>query len=213
MSVSVTSGTKANYKTGIKINRIDSSDNSLISIGENIVGTINYDLKTAYDDFTTPVIKASTATVKTSSTNQEMGGSGLTSSSPWIVFNWQQNSGAWYNYTANYPGYSSAYNRIESSWGNYTTAVNESGSYYYYCYIGAGPNFYNEHLRNIIGSSGLAVSVPLSTDATTSTKTVSATTQSAASHQKSSLINDSASVLNLSVAGENASIQKFACWR
>lgn len=210
VSVSVTSGTKANYKTGIKINRIDSSDNSLISIGENIVGTINYDLKTAYDDFTTPVIKASTATVKTSSTNQEMGGSGLTSSSPWIVFNWQQNSGAWYNYTANYPGYSSAYNRIESSWGNYTTAVNESGSYYYYCYIGAGPNFYNEHLRNIIGSSGLAVSVPLSTDATTSTKTVSATTQSAASHQKSSLINDSASVLNLSVAGENASIQKFA---
>lgn len=208
--VNVTSGTKASYKTGIKINRVDSSKNALSSIGQNVLGTINYDLKTAIGDFTAPTVKVSSATVTTASTTYELGNSNVSSSKPWIVFHWNQNGSAWYNYTYCYAYASTAYNVFSTDLGA-TASVYENGYAYYMAYKGAGPSFYQSHLSTMIGSSGLAVSaVKLSTDATTRSKTISASTQSAESHKSSSLISDGASVLNISVAGEDASIQKFA---
>lgn len=211
VTTNVSSGTKASYKTGIKINRVDSSSNNLTSIGENVLGTINYDLKTSFSDFATPTLAATgTPRVITSSTKNELGYTNLTSAYPWIIYRWDQNASSGQNTTYAFVYTGNNYYSCNNAYG-YTEGITESSNSYYYCYYGAGPSYYQNHLRNMIGKSGLTVdSVTLGTQATTSTKTVSATTQSAESHQKSTLINDGARELNISVAGENASIQKFA---
>lgn len=204
----VTTGTKANYETGIKIARVDSTGNYLSSVGANILGTINYDLKTTAADFESPTMQ-SNATVTTNSTAQEFGSSNLNSSNPWVVYFWNNNGSGWYNFTQAYVYTSKAYNVLTNSWGP-ATSVNESSSNYYVCCFGAGPSFYSNHMKAVIGEKGLSSTITSSTNATSLTKTVSASTQSADSHQKSSLINDGAQVVNMSVTGDNATIKDFA---
>lgn len=204
----VTTGTKASYETGIKIARVDSTANYLSSVGANILGTINYDLKTTASDFESPTMQ-SNATVTTNSTAQEFGNSNLNSSNPWVVYYWSNNSGAQYNYTVAYVYASKNYNQLSNGLQN-TESVSEPTYGYYYTYIGAGPSFYSKHMKDVIGEKSLSSTISSSTSATSLTKTVSASSQSAASHQKSSLINDGAQVVNMSVTGDNATIKGFA---
>lgn len=208
IKTNITSGTKASYKTGIKINRVDSAGKNLTSIGENVLGTINYELKTSFTDFQTPTINASNVRITTNSTQQEFNNANLNSSRSWVIFCWDQNGSGWYGSTRAYVQFGSTYNSRQATYG-YTTEVNDNGSYYY-SYMGAGPSFYQSHLRTVIGQTNLPATISFTTAARELTNTVSASSKSTASYKNATLINDGASVLNISVAGENANIQKYA---
>lgn len=174
------------FKTKIKIKAINSTSNSLVQIGENILGSANYDLKTTASDVTLGTITNSSSLTKSERAS--------ISGQPWIyVYNdstiyygqtewntntylsysmtgFDTNSGGWYD-----TRYDSGASAMSNFWGKVTIA----------------------HVLNITGTQK-------------NTQYGISDVSSNSNNYSSYTINSGATTINLARLGKNASISKNA---
>lgn len=239
LSYAVSSGTKASYATNIKINAANSTSKLLSEIGQNLMGTINYDLATTTSKVTVPEVvststtssgsKSATATITATSgklaTDSWWYSSYPGASYPYIIFssNWSSGSTNSSSYTNNIlPYIGTRYDNMYTSSSSLEIGTFNSGglSFYYSQYFG----FVNPEKaeRAVEGMIGASVRQTISISGSTSTRATTTTAQSTKnemlnkgnlstnSYSKASLINDRAATLNLGQSAPSATISQYA---
>ena len=172
------------FKTKIKIKAINSTSNNLSQIGENVLGSANYDLKTTSSNVT-----LGTITNSSSHTKSERASS---SGNPWITI---ANDSNFYYGKSN---------------GSTNTASNVRASNYH-TGIGGWSNFDNavSDMNNFFGN--ISVSHILNISGTQKETQYSVSSVSSNSNNYSSYtLNSGATTINLARLGKNASISKNA---
>ena len=146
-TVTIIPGVKKQYATNIKINSIQTgADDNLKTVGSNVIGSINYDLS-KYSNSAIVTSHAFSGKAYTASKPAE-----ITSSLPWIVFRWDNNSGYYYNYQVIYWMTGSAYNSMTGNWlGGWNYSHGGSGRLSYYGFANAASG--KVGLTNTIGST------------------------------------------------------------
>lgn len=235
VSYAVSPGTKDYYKTDIRIKSINSTSKVLGSIGKNVMGTANYDLKTTTSDVSVPTVNSTTTATTASSKSaittvtatsgyikSSPTGANASSAYPWTVFSASANSqlnaatqATSYYWTSNTYN-SGQYGYYSTQWLN--TGVNTTN--YWYNYYGFVSTAYANNLMaymvgtsaaaniNISGTTSTTASVSLSQSSKATA--YSPTNETADSYSCASLINDGAVTMNLSQAAPNASIAQYA---